>query len=146
MRTAKVRFSPRMNAWFYGVFGILFFSGVMWLIVHYFGPEQEFVETHPLGPWLLRIHGAAAMAALVVLGVLIPTHIRTGWSQKRNQSVALVLITLCVLMVISGYGLYYCGDDVFRSWISGFHNTAGCLMPVILLWHIINERKSRKRA
>ena len=146
MRTAKIRFSPRMNWWFYSIFGILFLSGVLWLALYYFGKEQGFAEIHPLQPWLMRIHGASAMAALVILGILIPVHMRTGWERKRNRTAGVVLVTVSLLMVISGYGLYYCGDEMMRSWISGFHNTAGCLLPVILLWHILNGRKSRKGA
>ena len=68
----RVRFSPNLRRWFYGIFGLLFFSGVAWLVTHYLmGQNEEFGgENNAVGPWLLKIHGAAAMASLLVLGVL----------------------------------------------------------------------------
>ena len=35
---------------------------------------------------LMRIHGAAAMATLVLLGVLLARHVPTGWSAARATS------------------------------------------------------------
>ena len=137
MRNKNVRFSQRLNIWFYGIFGVLFFSGIIWLAVHFFSEESEGL------PWLLRIHGAAAMGSLVMLGVLIPSHMQRAWQQKRNQFTAAVMVGLCLLMVISGYGLYYCGSDDWRVWISGSHSVAGCALPLVLVWHIFSGRKSK---
>ncbi len=142
---SSVRFSPRMNRWFYSVFGILFFSGVAWLGVRYLGDlNNEFDAPYSfLGPALLKVHGAAAMASLVVLGVLIPSHMRRAWARRRNRTAAILILACCGLLILSGYGLYYCGDENLRFLISGFHSAAGCLLPFVLIWHVISGRKSR---
>jgi len=133
MRTKRIRFSPLLNYWFYSVFGVLFLSGVIWLLVRY----SDFA------PWLLRIHGAAAMASLVILGVLIPAHMRRAWERKRNQVTGIIMVALCLLMILSGYGLYYCGDELLHAWWSGFHSVVGCLFPLTLVWHVFSGRKFR---
>ncbi|MCR4337615.1 MAG: hypothetical protein NUV91_07420, partial [Candidatus Omnitrophica bacterium] len=123
MRGSSALFSQRLKIWFYSIFGVLFFSGVIWLLVHYGKADNEAFDGpySSLEPFLLRVHGAAAMASLLVLGVLIPTHMRRAWQQRRNRITAAVMVLACVLMIMSGYGLYYCGSDQWRTWISGFH-------------------------
>lgn len=142
MTGSGIRFTLRLKIWFYSIFGILFFSGVLWLIVHYYGSDEKYDSLKPL---LLRVHGAAAMVSLLMLGVLIPTHMNRGWKKDRNRWMGIVIVTLSLLMIVSGYGLYYCGDDNLRAWISGFHSMTGSLLPLVLFWHIISGRKSKKR-
>ena len=130
-----LRFSPRMNRWFYSAFGVLFLSGGLWLLAQH----------GPVGTWLLRIHGAAAMLSLIILGVMIPSHMRLAWEQRRNRVTAVVMVSLCLLLVVSGYGLYYFGGEQLRSFISALHWSAGCVLPVGLLWHMVDGRKSRRK-
>ena len=145
MRGKDVRFSQWLNVWFYGVFSVLFFSGVIWLVVHNagtVGTEGEGFDGQ-VSPLLLKIHGAAAMGSLVILGVLIPSHMQRAWQLKRNHFPTVAIVGLCLLMAISGYGLYYCGSDAWRAWISGFHSVAGCALPLVLVWHIFSGRKRK---
>jgi protein-S-isoprenylcysteine O-methyltransferase Ste14 len=134
-----------MNLWFYSIFGALFFSGVFWLLLHYFPGRQDelILQSKPLKPSLMKIHGAAAMAALVILGVMIPSHMRRAWDKKRNRKPALVILSAVLFLILSGYALYYFGGEEMRPWISRFHSIAGCLLPLILLWHITTGRKER---
>ncbi len=146
MKKDDIRLDQETKIWFYCIFSALFFSGILWLVIHYFYNGQIEFDS-PSAAWqpmLMKIHGATAMGALVILGVLIPAHMQRGWKQRRNLFAASILIGLCVVMILSGYGLYYCGDDQLRSWVSGVHSAAGCLLPFILLWHIVSGRKSQK--
>jgi hypothetical protein len=63
-----MRLSMRHRQWIYWISALLFGSGALWLICHYFVRiEGEFGPApHPLESWALRVHGAAAMLALVV--------------------------------------------------------------------------------
>ena len=72
MQPESIRLKPRLRAIFYVVFTLLFLSCVVWWIWHTWVPRRgEFgSEPSPWVPWLLKIHGAAAMAALVLFGVL----------------------------------------------------------------------------
>ena len=141
----NIRFSLRMNWWFYTVFGVLFLSGLMWLALHYFAGENADFNGHfgSLKPQLLRIHGGAAMVSLMVLGVLIPTHMQRAWDQGKNRLTGIMMVSLCGLMIVSGYGLYYSGSDTLRFWMSNFHSVSGCLLPLVLVWHTYCGRKER---
>ena len=147
MKRNGVRFNWRLAIWFCSIFGVLFLSGVLWLAVRYYNASNEgFNSTYSsFEPWLLRIHGAAAMGSLVILGVLIPWHMRRAWAQRRNRVTAVCMVVSCILLVASGYGLYYCGDENLRSFLSGFHSSAGCALPLILTWHILSGRRRESR-
>lgn len=139
------RFSLLMNGWFYSAFGVLFFSGVLWLAVRFWaGENTEFDGPFATLPSrLMRLHGAAAMVSLLVLGALIPTHMQRAWGEKRNHFTAIAMVALCGLMIISGYGLYYSGGERLRLWMSNIHSFSGCVLPFVLFWHVIQGRKER---
>jgi len=97
-------------------------------------------EAFSPGPWaavLMKVHGGAAMLALVLLGTLIVHHIPAGWGSFKNRwSGVLLLITLGWL-VASGYLLYYSGSEPLRSFASQSHlwvGVAGCVVVALHLW------------
>jgi len=144
----NVRFGPVMKSWFYGVSSILFISGAFWLAVHYLTgqPDELNMRYYTLESWLLKVHGGAAMAFLMVFGVLIPTHMRYTWHQGRNRLTAIFLFGACILMMLSGYGLYYFGGEELRRVVSSLHGILGCVIPFVLLGHVLMGRKSKKSA
>jgi hypothetical protein len=123
----KLQFKPVLKWTFYSAFGVLFITGVGWLF-------------QPL-PWMMKVHGAAAMVSLMTLGWLIPTHIIRGWVSKKNRLGGIVILATCVILAVTGYGLYYFGGDVVRSTTSGIHWGLGVAFPVILIVHIVAGRK-----
>jgi hypothetical protein len=133
--------------WVYGVAGLLFATGALWLGFHYFVQVKgEFGPApHPLEHWWLRLHGAAAMAGLVVAGSLLPIHIRRGWHQRRNLLLGIVLLSTVLLLTVSGYALYYFGGEQARPWISLFHWAIGLAAPVAMIWHIVSGREAARR-
>jgi heme A synthase len=145
MRREGLRFSLRLRRWFYGVFGVLFVSGAAWLAFHQWGAvENEFGPApNPAGPWLLRLHGAAAMAALVLLGILLPLHVRRAWHARRNRSHGVLMLGLCALLVVTGYALYYAGGEQIRHHAALIHDVLGLALPLFLIWHIVQGRRSR---
>ena len=120
----------------------LFASGALWLVFHYFlQTEGQFGPApHPLEQWWLRLHGAAAMLALLVVGSLLPIHLRRGWHQRRNLPLGIVLSSAVLLLTLSGYALYYVGAEEARPWISVLHWGIGMPAPVALVWHIARGR------
>ena len=141
-----MKLSLRTQRWFYAVFGVLFFSGLLWLISHYIleGPGDFSSPYHQLEAWLIKIHGGAAMLSLLVLGVLIPTHMRLGWKQHRNRRSGIIIASTCMILVVSGYGLYYLGNEQWRSIASWMHSALGVGFPLILLIHILMGRGKRR--
>ncbi len=139
-----MRLTSGHRHWVYWVAAALFASGALWLVFHYFvqvegafGPAP-----HPLEHWWLRLHGAAAMLALLVVGSLLPIHVRRGWHQRRNLRLGIVLSSALLLLTLSGYALYYFGGEEARPWISVFHWGIGILSPLVLVWHIASGRSA----
>ncbi len=134
-----MRLAQRHKRWVYWSVAMLFASGALWLLFHYFvRVHGEFGETpHPLEVWWLRLHGAAAMLVLIVVGSLLPVHIRVGWHQRRNLAAGVPLLALALLLALTGYALYYFGGEESRGWISVIHWAAGLVAGGVLVWHVI---------
>jgi hypothetical protein len=111
------------------------------LFHYFFRVQSQFGDApHPLEVWLLRLHGAAAMLVLVVLGSLLPVHVRRGWHQRRNLLAGSLLAAIALLLIGSGYALYYFGGEELRPWISAFHWIIGLGALPLLVWHIVRGR------
>ncbi len=143
-----LQLSPRHRRWFYAIMVVLFCSGAGWLALRTWGQtESEFgLKAHPLEPWLLKLHGAAAMATLLLLGTMIPLHLRRGWRAHRNRRTGTVITTACALLVVSGYALYYAGGESLRRIAVVAHDGLGLALPLILVWHIARGRRARMAA
>jgi hypothetical protein len=128
----QLRAFPRTLA--YIVLGILSLSGIVWMIV-----EATTDNAGDFPALLSKIHGAAAMMALVLLGYLV-THIRKGWKARKNRLSGATLLSVYLLLILSGYGLYYAGDDGFRRFISHWHAWIGVVMVALLPIHIVVGR------
>ena len=141
MRRDGLKLSQRHRRWFYGVFGVLFLSGTAWWVLKWRTEEADptsWVAT------LAKIHGGAAMLALVVLGTLVPMHIRRGWRIRRNRLAGATLTVACGLLVVSGYLLYYAGGESLRKTATYIHEFLGVGLPLLIAWHIARGRRSRE--
>ena len=140
-----MRMSRGHLRWVYASCALLFASGALWLLFHYFARASDALGEgpHPLEVWWLRLHGAAAMLMLAVLGSLLPIHIRRGWHQRKNLLPGSVLAVLALLLIVSGYALYYFGSEEARPWISASHWILGLGAPLLLVWHIASGRHAR---
>ena len=122
-------------------------SGLGWLVVHELlaQPDEFGVVHHPLEPWLLRLHGAASMAALFVFGSLARDHALAAWRRHRHRWSGGVLIAGCALLVSTGYALYYVGSEVLRPWISVSHWVIGIAALPAFVVHRRAGRRHRAR-
>lgn len=146
-RGNEIRLSQTQQAWVYSTFAILFLSGVLWIVFHFFvstagtfGPA----EPSAVEPASLQIHGAAAMAFLIVLGSLIPGHIRGGWLARKNFKNGIFFLLLNAVLIVSGYGLYYASGENVRLFIEWVHLIIGVGVAPALAWHVIAGRKLAK--
>ena len=63
---------------------LLFFTGAAWAYWNYLVlPPGDFEMSAKA--WGMKIHGAAAMAVLVLLGMLLTGHVRFAWRARRNR-------------------------------------------------------------
>lgn len=122
--------------------GALALSATAWLIAHYFArsdaPEGL---PHPLEPWAMRVHGAAAMLFLIAFGAMLPIHATSGWQRRANRASGITAIALVALLTLTGYFLYYAAGDEWRAASSLLHWTAGIVAVVALIGHAVVGRR-----
>lgn len=123
---------------------VLLLSGVAWLVLRYFlRPVGEFGETvHPLEPWAMKLHGAAAMALLFFAGSVLHLHVRRALKARRNLVMGWAVVAVLLFLVLTGYALYYVAGDADRPAWSLLHWAAGLLAAFLFVVHIITGRKS----
>jgi len=146
MRAKNLKLSPAIRSWLHGTFGLLFVTGLgWWLLQRYVRVETEFgLQAHPLAPGLMKLHGAGAMLALLVLGALLPLHVQRGWQSLRNRGTGIGMLLLCGGLILTGYALYYVGGEKLRTWSATIHLVLGLGFPLFLIWHIARGRRSAK--
>jgi surface polysaccharide O-acyltransferase-like enzyme len=144
MRRNSAKLTSPHKLWLYSVTLLVYLTGVAWAWLHYVvhGPGDFGVQIHPAEPWMLRLHGVGAMVILVLLGTLLPEHVRFAWHARRNRVAGLALIVFFVFLVLTGYALYYLGDEYLRSRTSWLHLAAGIALPAMIILHIWSGRRS----
>src|SRR5215470_887406 len=93
----------------YAVAALLWLSGALWLGLHHALPQKGAFGLLP-NPWeapLMRVHGLIAVAGVFLIGWMTAAHVTTRWSSERNRRSGLALGGTALLLVFSGYALYY---------------------------------------
>ncbi len=104
-------------------------SGAIWLLVH--------------EPWWLRVHGAFAFASVWMFGLLWGAHVTKKWPASRRRWSGGVLTGILAWLTLSGYLLYYTGNETARSIVSVLHWTIGLACPIPFVWHRLGSRRRR---
>jgi len=125
----------------------LWLTGLLWLPLHYFLVQKTRFGTapHPLEPWMLKAHGAFAFAALWTGGLLWGMHIVGGWRSGRRRWSGIAISAAGVLLIASGWLLYYAGDEDLRAVTSVAHWAIGVVSPVAFLLHRFARKRSALR-
>jgi hypothetical protein len=126
----------------YVVGGGLWLSGGLWLLFHYFMQSRgEFAPApHPLEPWWLKLHGAFALGAIWVFGLLWGLHVAPGWAGTKRRQSGGALVGLILWLTLSGYLLYYLGHEQLRGITSLLHWSLGLLIPALFCLHRLASR------
>jgi hypothetical protein len=142
-----IRIGARHKRLAYNTFALLWASGGLWLLFHYFfGIDGDFgPEAHPLEAWWLRLHGLAAMLALVAVGSLATNHMRLAWNRKKNRRTGLPMLALTAWLAATGYALYYFSSDDNAAWLPLLHWAVGLALPLALVAHVAVGRRRAPR-
>jgi hypothetical protein len=142
MRPDSIRLKRALRLLLYAVLAVLFLSGAAWAWFNYFAVAPN--EFGSIAKSLaMKIHGAGAMAILVLIGMLLTAHVRFAWRAGRNRANGSVFLSAVAVLAITGYGLYYVGGERLRVWTSWIHLAAGLVLPVLLLIHILLGKRTR---
>jgi hypothetical protein len=141
-RPDSIRLKRLQKYFLYAVLALLFLSGVGWTYWTYLAAwPDDFQATAKA--WAMKIHGAAAMAVLVLIGMLLSGHVRFAWRARRNQVNGSVFLSVFAVLTVTGYGLYYAGGEMLREWTHWIHLLVGLALPILLLIHIFLGRRTR---
>ena len=147
MKRRGLRLSRGHQLTLYAASGLLFLSGAAWAWAGQLDETVQAMETvRQLKPWLLKIHGFGAMAFVLLLGTLLPGHVRRAWHAHKNRTNGAFFLVCVGLLTLSGYTLYYLGDETWREATSRFHLWLGLALPVLGFWHIYTGRKATNGA
>jgi hypothetical protein len=126
----------------YGVFALLFASGVLWLLADQMknNTEADTETWQQLASLLLSMHGAAAMLTLMLLGALGPMHVQRAWRAKTNRVTGIASIGTYGLLIATAFGLYYLGSETVRPWVSYIHIAFGLSVPAVIAAHVFVGR------
>ena len=139
---------PRWHEWLiYAVTALLFLTGVAWLLLDRLGKVQgDFgPEPNPALPWLLLIHGTTASAFTIIVGMLVPVHMRLGWNSGRNRPSGLLLIGVSLILLVTGLALYYSTGEAVRAAASLSHWLIGLVLPIPIVIHLVRGKRSRPK-
>ena len=92
----------------------------------------------------MKAHGFAALGFVLLLGTLLPGHVRRAWHARKNRANGAFFLTAISLLTFSGYTLYYLGDETWRNAVSQFHLWLGLASPLLLFWHIRHGRRATR--
>jgi hypothetical protein len=134
---------PRHRRILYTISLILFLSGAGWAWIHWLDDAGKAgAILRKINPWLLAIHGGAALGFAILLGTLLPVHVRHSWHARKNRKNGAMFLGAVSMLTTSGYALYYLGNESWRSAASQFHLVLGLAAPALLIWHIWSGRKA----
>ena len=120
-------------------------TGVVWLVFQYLVAPNP-MGMHPVQAWSVRIHGALAMAMLLVCGSLLPNHVSVAWRSRRNRRSGSLMLAALLGLAVTGWLLYYASSEALRDVSSLCHWIAGLLLPALLGWHLLQRHKARREA
>ncbi len=143
-----IRLSARHRRVVYASLFILWLSGALWLLFHYFlqRPGTFGDEPHVLEAWWLRLHGLAMMVVLVTAGSVVVHHAARAWQLGKNRLVGALLSGILLWLAFSGYALYYFSSDDTQAWLPLLHWLPGLVVPLAVVLHVRRgQRRSHRR-
>jgi len=141
-RPDRIRLRRLQRYFLYAVLTLVFLSGVAWAYWSYLAGSPGEFETSAKA-WAMKIHGAAAMAVLILVGMLLNEHVRLAWRARRNRANGSIFLSAFAFLTVTGYGLYYAGGERLRAWTGWVHLAIGVALPILLLIHILLGRRTR---
>jgi type VI protein secretion system component VasF len=120
---------------------VLLLSGLAWLLMHYSVGAGTGGLPHPAEAWWMRLHGFGVFLGLFALGVVANGHVVHGLRatrrhRRRRQRVSgLMLVAALLLLVATGYALYYFVPEEVRNVWSWTHTALGVAIAAGSFWH-----------
>jgi hypothetical protein len=120
------------------IFVLCAVSGVLYLLAHEFGIALFTIKNHSI----LIAHGVTAYLFTLLLGAVMPVHIKSGWKSKRNRISGSLMIAVMALLLVSGLFLYYGADT--REAALWVHWVIGCGLVLLFPAHYLLGKRANR--
>lgn len=118
------------------VFTVLLLTGLLYAVPYYY--NEITAGEWPIWPnrsFLMQIHGAVAMLALIQFGILLNHHVLPYISRPKKRRSGVSLVVFMATLTITGYLLYYSGSLGVQNVSRILHTLVGVLFFGIFAWH-----------
>jgi heme A synthase len=114
-------------------------TGLLWFVLQDMIDAEPGEATHVL----LMLHGISSYAILVVIGSLLPRHVRLGWVRRRNRVTGITVTVVMTVLAATGLALYYGGEELHTP-VRWLHVAFGLGCFVLFPVHALLAAKSRQ--
>jgi len=146
MKRHEFGLRPRVRRLLYALGLLLLLSGICWAWLNHLdesGQANELLRSTKT--WLIALHGFSAVTFVLLLGALLVSHVRRAWRAGKNRRDGAMFLASAGLLALSGYALYYIGNEGLRAAVSLFHLWLGVAAPVLLYWHMRSGKTAVNR-
>lgn len=127
----------------YTAFAALVLTGAGWLLADWQKDAAGDELWQQIAANMLMVHGGTAMLTLLLLGALIPVHLRRSWRSGKNLASGSIMAAFNAVLIVTAFGLYYLGSDAVRPWMSWIHLGSGFILGLVFPLHIWLGRRER---
>jgi len=118
------------------IFTVCAVSGLGFLLKRQAGLDLGEVSAHSLLVW----HGTSSALTLVVLGSVLPGHVRGAWYARRNRATGVLMLAVMVALMATGLLLYY-GSEEARDTTVLVHWAVGLAAVAAFPLHLVVGRQ-----
>lgn len=127
----------------YTAFAALVLTGAGWLLADWQKDVAGDELWQQIAANVLMVHGGTAMLTLLLLGALVPLHLRRSWRSGKNLVSGSIMAAFNAVLIVTAFGLYYLGSDAVRPWMSWIHLGSGFSLALLFPLHIWLGRRER---
>ena len=107
-------------------------TGIAYLV----GQELNFFHNWLANRNVLIAHGISAFAILIVIGSVLPNHVKVSWRAGKNRVTGMLMGGLVLILTTSALFLYY-GSEESRDTALWGHWVAGISVFIIFPLHVL---------
>jgi hypothetical protein len=140
--------SMRKRFAIYSIFGILWLSGCVWLVLdQFFESEGQFGPApNHWEPPILLAHGIVAILSMYLLGWVTARHVLRWWPARLRRWSGATLAGIFALLSVSGFALFFVSDDRWQHGAAIAHDALGLGITAFAIQHWFFARRRDMRS
>lgn len=122
----------------YGAYSVIILCSITGL-AYLIGQELNVLHEWFANRNVLITHGITAFLILIVIGSVLPAHIKVSWRAQRNRLTGLLMGAVMLALSISALFLYY-GSEESRDYALWMHWLIGISVFIVFPLHVVIGR------